>query len=86
MYITNSDVEMWKKEWGGKFYFAPGNGHNNGLITLINSKCNVDKAASVILLHKILAVSLSLEGQELTICNVYGPNADKDQLNFIDEQ
>ena len=74
-----------KKEWGGEFYFTPGNCHSNGLITLINSKCNVDKAASVILQDRILAVSLSLEGQDVTIFNVYGPNADKDKLNFIKE-
>ena len=84
-YITSSDVEMWKKEWGGEFYFTPGTCHSNGLITLINSKCNVDKAASVIVQDRILAVSLSLEGQDVTIFNVYGPNADKDKLNFIKE-
>ena len=84
-YITSSDVEMWKKEWGGEFYLTPGTCHSNGLITLINSKCNVDKATSVILQDRILAVSLSLDGQDVTIFNVYGPNADKDKLNFIKE-
>ena len=85
IYITSSDVEMWKKRVGRGICFTPGTCHSNGLITLINSKWKVDKAASVILQDRILPVYLSLEGQDVTIFYVYGPNAVKNKLNFIKE-
>ena len=88
MYISPEQCNIWRNEWGGKAYFAPGASNARGVGILISNKCHnpilevkYDPAG------RFVIVKMQLEEDINTcICNIYAPNTDTPLffLNLID--
>jgi exonuclease III len=87
-YITKSDADTWRKEWGGELLFVEGTTHSKGNIILIGKQCmsiNKDNISIVYQSERILAISLQLDQQQITVINVYAPSIQGQKLLFLEE-
>ena len=71
-YSEPSDENVWKKEWGGELFFSHGTKHSKGVCILINptSQLQVDYLYSNNS-GRIVLITISLNGQKITLCNIY---------------
>ena len=87
IYIPNRVMKMFgKKKWGGELFFSYGTKHSKGVCILINptSQLQVDYLYSNNS-GRIVLITISLNGQKITLCNIYAPNDQANQLQFIQE-
>jgi exonuclease III len=84
-YITQSDVETWKKEWGGELLFVEGTSHSKGQIILINKQCMSNDLTILHQSDRVLALSMQLDDQQLAIINVYSPSIQSEKTGFLEE-
>ena len=85
-YSEPSDENIWKKEWGGELFFSHGTKHSKGVCILINPtmQLQVDSRYSNNS-GRIVLITTSLNGQKVTLCNIYAPNDQANQLQFLQE-
>ena len=81
-----SDEKLWEKEWGSKIYFSHCSSTRQGVAILMpshfdikTSKVECDKDG------RLIAVTCSIEENELVLINIYAPTKDKNTLqnNFL---
>ena len=83
-YSEPGDENIWRKEWGGELFFSHGTKHSKGVCILINPtmqlqvECPYSNNSGRIVLNTI-----SLNGQKVTLCNIYAPNDQANQLQFL---
>ena len=81
-YIVKEDCELWKKEWGGDLVYCEGTKHGRGQIILIRKQFPFDWKVEK--MHdRILALTVTLDENNLTIFNVYAPSTNNDVTSFI---
>ena len=85
-YSNSSDEMSWKDEWGGDIVFSHGSCHSRGVCILMgrNVKQNVDFVFRDTC-GRIVLISITINGQKITLCNIYAPNNSLDQLQFMQE-
>ena len=85
-YSEPGDENIWRKEWGGELFFSHGTKHSKGVCTLINPttqlqvECLYSNNSG-----RIVLITISLNGQKVTLCNIYAPNDQAKQLQFLQE-
>ena len=82
---TENLENLWRNEWGGgNRFFSHGTSGSRGVEILINRKfyCNCMRQQKDIN-RRLLKFDFIIEGENVFIVNVYGPN--KDTLEFINE-
>ena len=83
-YSTVSDEAVWKSEWGGDIIFSHGNCHSRGVCILIGPWVNISVDYSFEDNSGRLAlITFNLHCLNLSLCNIYAPNNQTDQLQFI---
>ena len=86
-YSEPNDENIWKNEWGGEIFFSHGTNHSKGVrCTLVNPSfhCQVDYCFSNNS-GRIVLINTVLGSQRLSLCNVYAPNNQSNQLEFMQE-
>ena len=85
-YSEPSDENIGTKESGGELFFSHGTKHSKGVCILINptEQLQVDYLYSNNS-GRIVLITISLNGQKITLCNIYAPNDQANQLIFIQE-
>ena len=85
-YSEPNDENIWKNEWGGEIFFSHGTNHSKGVCTLVNPSfhCQVDYCFSNNS-GRIVLINTVLGSQRLSLCNVYAPNDQSNQLGFMQE-
>lgn len=69
--------DLWKQEWGNEAFFSGKTNSSEGTGILINSNFNCTiQNYNEIIKGRIQALELIIEGKEITILNIYGPNTD----------
>ena len=81
-----NDEALWKNEWGGEIIFSHGSHHSKGVCILIapSLQLKIDytyKNNS----GRIVLINTTLKSLKLTLCNIYAPNGQSEQLEFIQE-
>ena len=85
-YSEPADENMWKNEWGGKIFFSHGTNHSKGVCTLINPSVNFKIDYSYANTSgRIILVTIVLGSQKVSLCNIYAPNNQSNQLEFMQE-
>ena len=86
-YSEQSDESFWKNEWGGEMFFSHGTRHSKGTCILLNPAIEDSKIKKFLSdnLGRIVLINLILNGLELSLCNIYAPNDQAEQLRFIEE-
>ena len=85
-YSEPGDENIWKKEWGGELFFSHGTKNSKGVCIVINPSMQLQ----VECLYsnnsgRIVLITISLNGQKITLCNIYAPNDQANQLQFLQE-
>ena len=85
-YSDANDESMWQCERGGKILFSHGTHHSKGVCILLDPTAN----SNVEYLFsnntgRIVLISTYLNGVKTSLCNIYAPNNQSDQLEFIQE-
>ena len=85
-YSDLRDEIIWKNEWGGEIFFSHGTSHSKGVCILINPTipCQVDYCYSN-MSGRIVLITITFGSQKLSLCNVYAPNNQTNQLEFMQE-
>ena len=83
-YSELSDESIWRSEWGGVIFFSHGSTHSKGVCILMNPSLNCDfdnlqKDQN----GRIVSVDLSLSGSKFSLCNIYVPNDQRKQQEFL---
>ena len=85
-YSDLKDENIWKNEWGGEIFFSHGTNHSKGVCILINPAfhCQVDYCYSNNS-GRIVLIMITFGSQKLTLCNIYAPTNQTNQLEFMQE-
>lgn len=85
-YSQPADENVWKNEWGGKIFFSHGTNHSKGVCTLISPfvNCQMDYSYANTS-GRIILVTIVLGTKKLSLCNIYAPNDQSNQLEFMQE-
>ena len=70
-----------KAEWGFDAYFSSYTSNSRGVMVLINN--NFDQKVNKVKIDKngnFLILNMTIEGKEITLVNLYGPNEDRPQF------
>jgi len=77
---------MWKNEWGDKISFSHGTIHSKGVRTLINPIVDYQIDYSYANTSgRIIVVTIVPGSQKILLCNIYAPNIQRNQLEFMQE-
>ena len=81
-----NDEAIWKNEWGGEIVFSHGGHHKKGVCILIDpsQQTKVDFSYRNTS-GRIVLITVTLDSLKLTLCNIYAPNSQAEQLAFIQE-
>jgi len=85
-YSELNDEIIWKNDWGGEIFFSHGTNHSKGVCILINPSfhCQVDYCYSN-KSGRIVLITITLGPQKLSLCNIYAPDNQTNQLEFLPE-
>ena len=85
-YSELKDETIWQNEWGGKMYFSHGSGHSKGTCILIDPSISYSVQNSFSdNSGRIVLITVNINGQKVSFCNIYAPNSPSEQLEFIQE-
>ena len=85
-YSDVNDESIWQSEWGGKILFSHGTHHSKGVCILLDPTINnnVEYFFSNNT-GRIVLITTHLNGVKTSLCNIYAPNNQSEQLEFIQE-
>jgi len=85
-YSELKDEIIWQNEWGGEIFFSHGTNHSKGVCILINLAihcqvvyCYSNKSG------RIVQITITFGSKNLSLCNIYAPNNQTNQLEFMQE-
>ena len=85
-YSEPCDEMIWKSEWGGEIFFSHGTKHSKGVCILIHpslrSKIDYVFKSNT---GRMVLITMEFNSPKLSLCNVYAPNNQSEQLNFLQE-
>jgi len=85
-YSQLKDETFWQNEWGGKMYFSHGSRHSKGTCILIDPSISYNVQYSYSNNSgRIVLITVNINGQKVSFCNIYAPNNPSEQLEFIQE-
>ena len=81
-YSGPSDEMIWKSEWGGEIFFSHGTKHSKGVCILIHptmqSKIDCIFNSNT---GRMVLIAMEFNLLKLSLCNVYAPNNQSEQLS-----
>ena len=85
-YSDRNDENIWRNEWGGEIFFSHGTRHSKGVRILIHPSVR-EKVDFVFTdnLGRIVLITIVISSLKLLLCNIYTPNNQTEQLEFLQE-
>ena len=83
-HITEKDVPMWERQWGGRILHNEGTGRKKGELILVSKFFKGD----VKLEEKddrLLIAAVQAEDIKFTLINIYAPNENTEKIDFFDK-
>ena len=82
-YSELNDENIWRNEWGGEIFFSHGTRHSKGVCILIHPSVR-DKVELFFTdkLGRIVLITIVINSLKLSLCNIYAPNNQTEQLDF----
>lgn len=76
------DELRWKNEWGGRIIFAHGTNKSCGTLILLKKSLPLKIVETIIDEDegRYIIANINYEGNDYTLCNIYGPNSDRPQF------
>jgi len=81
-----NDETIWRNEWEGKIFFSHGTKHSKGVCILIHPSVQ-DKIEYSFSdkFGRIVLITVVINSLMLSLCNIYAPNNQGGQLEFLQE-
>ena len=85
-YSDLNDENIWRNEWGGEIFFSHGTRHSKGVCILIHPSVR-DKVEFIFTdkLGRIVLITIVINSLKVSLCNIYAPNNQSEQLDFLQE-
>ena len=85
-YSDLNDENIWRNEWGGEIFFSHGTRHSKGVCILIHPSVR-DKVEFIFTdkLGRIVLITIVINSLKVSLCNMYAPNNQSEQLDFLQE-
>jgi len=85
-YSDANDELIWQREWGGMILFSHETRHSKGVCILFDPTTN-NKVEYFFSNNtgRIVLITTHLNGVKTSLCNIYAPNNQSEQLGFIQE-
>lgn len=81
-HITEKEIGVWEKQWGGKIVFQAGTNHSKGELMLISKHftgtVKIEKSQ-----NRLLVLSVTHGNMSFVLVNVYAPNETKEKIRFF---
>ena len=85
-YSDANDELLWQSEWGGKILFSHGSHHSKGVCILFDPAINLNEEYNFSnKTGRIILITVYLNGVKISLCNIYAPNNQSEQLEFLKE-
>ena len=83
-YSAESDENLWQSEWGGPTFWAHGTKHSCGVGVLVQRGFDFEPVESLLdPKGRCIIIKPLIQGEPLTIINIYAPNTDQDKSTFF---
>ena len=80
-HLTKKYLKFWKQDWQGDIYYSGCNQNSEGVCILINPKLKYTiQDITEIVTGRVLACSIIIENNLITLINIYGPNKDEEDV------
>jgi exonuclease III len=63
-HIKLTDVDAWRREWGGEQYYVTGSEHAKGEVILISKHFNCENIKTVLTEERLLGISFTHQSQD----------------------
>ena len=83
-HLTEKDVPIWEKQWGGSIFYNEGTNRSKGEIILI-SRHFPGNVELIISEDRTIAVSVTNENMKFNLVNAYAPNNSTEKIAFFRE-
>ena len=85
-YSEPGDEVIWKNEWGGDMFFSHGTNHSKGVCILLHPTmtCQIEYSFRNNT-GRLVLITILLNSMKLSLCNIYAPNSQTEQLEFLQE-
>lgn len=81
-HVTEKEVALWEKQWGGQLFYSSGSQLSKGEIILI-SKHFKGKVTQEQSRSRVLIISCETENLAFTVANIYAPNVSSEKIRFF---
>lgn len=83
-FSTEQNIDIWRSEWGGDFFYSHGSNHSKGVMILVNPAYQIEVIKSVKDKQgRSIVLEIQLDNQHLVLANVYAPNDASQQVKFF---
>ena len=82
-HFTENSINIIENEWGKNFHYSAGTNRSKGLITLFGDSITINETSCLVAEDRMLISSIHCKSEHLVIANIYGPNKDKEKVNFL---
>ena len=82
-YITAKNVELWKSEWEGDFFYCFGTSNSKGQIILINKRFSCEESSDLQIDDRCIGISFFASEKKFVIFNVYVPSVRGERVNYL---
>ena len=72
-------------QWEGSLHYSRGTGWGKGLITLFHPKYSSSNIKEIYKTDRVLASSISIEGETVNLINIYAPSENCEKASFFNE-
>ena len=84
LHCEETSINLWKKEWGDELFLSGNSRNSTGVGILINSNFTYDiQEYNDIIKGRMQYLKLNICEKDYIFLNVYAPNNETDNLNFL---
>ena len=85
-YSDKANEQRWIQEWEGSGYMVHGTKHSQGVAVLFCKGLDVDVIKTKLdFKGRFIILHVKINDEKFNLINIYAPNRDKEQLEFIDD-
>ena len=82
-YITLKQIQLWKSEWSGDFFYKTGTSNSKGQIILINKRFSYEDLSEIQINDRCIGISFTASEKLFVILNLYVPSIKNERVDFL---
>ena len=82
-YVTAKNIDLWKFQWDGLFFYTFGTSNSKGQIILINKRFPCDDVKFINLNDRCIGITFFACEKLFAIFNIYAPSVKGERIGYI---